>query len=248
MTEARDLERDRLFARYSDTKIAADRDSLLASYTPLANFFANRYSRRGVDLEDLRQVAQLGLVAALDRFDPEVGVKFATFAGRTIDGELKRYFRDKTWAVRVPRSLKEISVEVRDAAALLTSELGKSPTVPQLAEVTGHSEDVVIEALDVQSSGYRAHSLEAPVGSEDGLTIGDGLASERREIEISDIKMAVESMLLTLEDRERRILKLRFFEDKSQREIADELGISQMHVSRIIRTTLEGLRTELDPS
>lgn len=246
MTTARDVERDELFANFLESRNTRDRDYLLASYTPLAHFFAGRYSKRGVDLEDLRQVAQLGLVAALDRFDPSLGVKFSTFAGRTIDGELKRYFRDKTWAVRVPRSLKEISIEVRKVASELTAETGKSPTVPDLVEATGHTSDVIIEALNVQSTGYRADSLEAPLGSSDGLTIGDGLASSRRDIETSDIQMAVQSMLGTLDERDRKILEMRFFDDRTQQEIADEVGLSQMHVSRILRDTLERLRAEID--
>lgn len=133
MTEERDSAREQLFAEYFDTGSDRARAELIESYAPLAEFFAGRYRNRGAESEDLRQVAQLALIKALDRFDPDVGVKFSTFAGRTIDGELKRYFRDKTWTVRVPRALKELSADVRKTADQLALEHGRAATVDEIA-------------------------------------------------------------------------------------------------------------------
>ncbi|MBT8240644.1 MAG: SigB/SigF/SigG family RNA polymerase sigma factor [Acidimicrobiia bacterium] len=238
-------ERDELFERWAAHPTPELRNEIAESFAPLAEFFANRYKNRGAEPEDLRQVAHLALVAAVDRFDPAYGVKFSTFAGRTIDGELKKYFRDKTWAVRVPRGLKEISIEVRNAADRFNADHDRAPKVHELAELTGHSDDVIIEALDVQATAYRAESLNKPAGDGDGLTLGETLESGARGIEVAEIQLAVRSMLDELPERERTIVLLRFFENKSQQEIADQIGVSQMHVSRLLRTTLQELREKL---
>ncbi|NNF55782.1 MAG: SigB/SigF/SigG family RNA polymerase sigma factor [Acidimicrobiales bacterium] len=245
MTPELEEGREDLFQRYASDPTEAVRNELVESYIPLAEFFAKRYKNRGAEQEDLRQVAKLALVGSVERFDPTIGVKFSTFAGRTIDGELKRYFRDKMWAVRVPRSLKERSIAVRKANDRLAIDLGRPPTIAELGADLDLEADEVIEALEVQTTGFRADSLERPVGDSDGLSLGDLLPGDAKGIEHSEIQMAVRTLLEALPARERKILVMRFFEEKSQQEIADEIGVSQMHVSRLLRKTLEDLRERM---
>lgn len=244
--EARASERRRLFDAYAAEPSEANRNAIVESFVPLALYFAGRYGNRGADDADLRQVAMLALVKAVDRFDPAVGVKFSTFAGRTIDGEIKRYFRDATWSVRVPRSLQERSLVVRSLVDELSLRLGSSPTVTQIAEEAGLEPDEVIEALDVQQS-YRAASLETGRTSEDGPSraTARALATTDLEVERLDTKLAIRELLETLPERERTILELRFDEQLSQTEIASRVGVSQMHVSRLIRRSLEELRARM---
>lgn len=245
MTERDDARRNALFGELRATGSERVRNELVESYAPLAEFFAKRYRNRGAEDDDLRQVAKLALVKAVDRFDPEFGVQFSTFAGRTIDGELKRHFRDKTWSVRVPRGLQELSLEVRGVVDRLSTELGRPPTVPELVDATGFETDDVIAALDVQTA-YRARSLDRPAGSEeDGASLGASLGGQDHGFEQTEVAIAVRSLLDTLPDRERRILELRFFEEMSQSDIAEVVGISQMHVSRLIRRSLEQLKAYL---
>lgn len=246
MIEERDALRDRLFAEYFETGSKRARAELIESYAPLAEFFAGRYRNRGVESEDLRQVAQLALIKALDRFDPAVGVKFSTFAGRTIDGELKRYFRDKTWTVRVPRALKELSADVRRTADQLALEYGRAATVDEIADHLGVDVDSVLEALDVKAA-YRPTSLDRPAGVEgDSSTIGDLVGGDDPALARREAKMTVRTLLATLPERERTILELRFYGDYSQSEIAERVGVSQMHVSRLLRRSFERLRGQLE--
>ncbi len=245
MSKDRPEGREELFLRYAENPTEAIRNELVESFIPLAEFFAKRYQNRGAEQEDLRQVAKLALVGSVERFDPSVGVKFSTFAGRTIDGELKRYFRDKMWAVRVPRSLKERSIAVRRANDRLAAEFGRPPTIAELSADLDLGDDEVIEALEVQSTAFRADSLERPVGGADSQSLGDLLPSTASGIELSEIQMSVRSMLETLPEREQRILIMRFFEERSQQEIAASIGVSQMHVSRLLRKTLEDLRERI---
>ena len=211
----------------------------------MAEYFANRYKRSGSDNDDLRQVAQLALLKAIDRFDLTQGAGFSTFAGRTIDGELKRYFRDKTWAVRVPRSLQEAGLAVRNAADELALEQGRPATVPELADRTGLETDVVVQALDVQSA-VQAASIDKPAASDgEGHSVADLLGSVDANIERTDTSITIRSVLDRLPERERRIVELRFYGERTQQEIADEIGISQMHVSRLLRQALTMLRSEL---
>ncbi len=246
MTEERDLQRERLFADFFENGSVQARGALIESYGPLAEFFAGRYRNRGADSEDLRQVAQLALIKALDRFDPEVGVKFSTFAGRTIDGELKRYFRDKTWTVRVPRALKELSADVRRTADQLAMEHGRAATVDEIAGQLGVEVDSVIEALDVKGA-YRPTSLDRPAGVEgDSSTIGDLVGGDDPAMARQEATMTVRTLLATLPERERTILELRFYEDCSQSEIAERVGVSQMHVSRLLRRSFDRLRGQLE--
>lgn len=235
-----EVDRSVLFERFARTGAEADRNALVEAHLGLAEFFAKRYRNRGVADDDLRQVARLALVQAVDRFDPEVGVEFSTFAGRTIDGTLKRHFRDTAWSVRVPRSLQELSVEVRRTSNELSVQLGRSPTIAELAEATGRDADLVVEALEADQA-YRADSLDVP-DDEGGVTspgsVDGGYA--RRETQL-----VVRELIASFPERERRILELRFDHEKSQSEIAEELGISQMHVSRLLRRCFEQMRARL---
>lgn len=243
MAERDEARRIELFEELARTGSVEARNELVESYAPLAEFFANRYKQQATDPEDLRQVAHLALVKAVDRFDHTFGVQFSTFAGRTIDGELKRYFRDRTWAVRVPRSLKETALEIRNLVEELSTEKGRPPTVPELAAATGYDLDLIVQALDVQTA-QRAKSIDEPVGSDgESIPLGSALGSEDRSFDRTEIVMTMQSMLAELDDRDRRILELRFYEDLTQQEIADRLGMSQMHVSRLLRSALELLRT-----
>ena len=208
----------------------------------LAEYLARRFAGRGENIEDLTQVAMIGLLNAIDRFDPDREVQFTTYAAVTIVGELKRHFRDKGWSVRVPRRLGEIGLRVNRALGELWQELGRSPTVAELAARIEVSEDQVLEAMEAMQA-YSASSLDAPIG-EDGLTHADLLADEDEPLERLEGWETVAPMIRRLPARERRILYLRFFLGRTQSEIAKELGISQMHVSRLLAQTLTALRRE----
>jgi RNA polymerase sigma-B factor len=245
MAERDEQRRRELFEQLAATGSIDTRNELAESYAPLAEYFAKRYKNRAHDGDDLSQVAQLALLKAIDRFDVTVGVAFATFAGRTIDGELKRYFRDHSWTIRVPRSLQEASLAVRAAAEQLTMENGVAPTVPELAERTGLDGDLVLQALDVRSA-LQVESIDKPVARDgDTVSVAATLGEEDEALERSEARMAMRSLLKTLPDRERTIVELRFYDRLSQQQIADRMGISQMHVSRLLRGALESLRSEL---
>ena len=243
MAERDEGRRQALFAELAATGSIEARNELVESFAPLAEYFANRYRREAADHQDIRQVAQLALVRAVDRFDPEVGVAFSTFAGRTIDGELKRHFRDRSWAVRVPRSLQEAAIQVRRTANELAVELGRAATVDDLVERTGLDAETVIQALDVRVSARQARSLDQPVGGDaDGAIVSDTIGQRDPSFEQTDVKLAIRGLIEDLPERERRIVELRFYDELTQQEIADRLGISQMHVSRLLRRTLEAMR------
>jgi RNA polymerase sigma-B factor len=236
---ASDAEAEEAFRRLPD---ADARDLLVARYLPLAEHLARRFAGRGESADDLQQVASVGLVHAIDRFDPDREVRFTTFATVTIVGELKRHFRDKGWSVRVPRNLQEAALQVNRALGELWQELGRSPTTRELAARTHLSVDEVLEATDA-ARAYSASSLDAPVG-EAGTTQGDLLEASDDPIEASDAWMEIEPALERLPERERRIVFLRFFKGMTQSEIAEEIGISQMHVSRLLTQTLARLRED----
>ncbi len=244
MAERDEERRRQLFEELAATGSTKVRNELVESYIPLAEYFANRYRKRAAADEDIRQVAQLALVKAVDRFDPSYGVQFSTFAGRTIDGELKRYFRDKSWSVRVPRSLQEMALEVRGAVDRLSLELGRPPSIDELSEATGHDPELVLQALDVQTA-QRAQSIDRPAGDDGSATIASLLGGTDRNFERSEAMLAVRSLLDTLPERERAIVEMRFFEELTQQAIADRMDISQMHVSRLLRRALESLRGQL---
>ncbi len=229
-----------LLARRDDPRA---RRELVDAYDRLAVRLAMRYRGRGEPIDDLEQVARLGLVNAIERFDAGHQVKFATFATRTIVGELKRHLRDKTWSVRVPRSLQERWMESSRAAEDLTHRLGRSPTIDEIALEIGASREDVLEAMDA-GSAYTAGSLDAPVGSDDSgsATVGDLLGDLDERLEMAGPWAAAADAIKALPDRERTILMMRFFDDRSQSEIAEAVGISQMHVSRLLRRTLDDLK------
>ena len=222
------------FRAYRAAPTQERRNALVADHLGLARSLARRFAGRGEPLDDLEQVAFEGLVKAVERFDADRGSSFAAFAVPTIVGEIKRHFRDHTWATKVPRAAKELSTRITATTESLSSQLCRAPTVPELAEALGVAEDVVIEALDARTA-YRPGSLSAPTDRDGGRTLGDSLASDDRGFGTVDARLTVERLLSALPARERRILELRYFEELSQDQIAERVGISQMHVSRLLR-------------
>jgi RNA polymerase sigma-B factor len=235
------------FLEYRRTGDRALRNKLVEYHRHLADYFVKRYARRGVPTDDLRQLALMAIIHAVERFDPEVGVAFSTFASRTIDGELKRYFRDRTWSVRPPRRAQELHLELRRADEELTHELGRSPTVPEMAGALGISEDHVLEALEA-GVAHQATSLDQPApGDEDGAPRSDRLlaSTDSGYLQV-DHQIIVRELVADLPERERTIIYLRFFENLTQPEIAERVGVSQSYLSRVLRRTLLDLRARLD--
>ncbi|MBA3739186.1 MAG: RNA polymerase sigma factor SigF [Actinobacteria bacterium] len=220
------------------------RERLIRSHLGLVEYLARRFSGRGEPLDDLVQVATIGLVKAVDRFDPEREVEFSTYATPTIVGELKRHFRDKGWAVRVPRRLQELNLRLDSVIGRLSQDLQRSPTVAEIAEAAGTTEDEVLEGLDA-AHAYTLISLDAQIG-EDGLSYHDQIGDDDEALEALEDRVSVGPLLKQLAPRERRMLYLRFFKGLTQSEIADRLGISQMHVSRLLAKTLAVLREGLE--
>jgi len=223
----------------------AAREKVLVELMPLVRALASRYAGRGEPLEDLVQVGSLGLIKAVDRFDVDRGVEFSSYAVPTIVGEIRRHFRDKAWAMHVPRRLKELSVRLSRVLDELTTELGRSPTVAELAEATGVEEEDVIDALD-SAHAYSTRSLQAPFDEEGEDNLFDKLGVEEQGYgEVEDTAL-VDAGLDALNERERRIVQLRFFDEMTQSQIAAELGISQMHVSRLLRRALTTMRGRIE--
>jgi RNA polymerase sigma-B factor len=218
------------------------RDELIERYMPLARSLALRYRRASEPLDDLVQVAGVGLVKAVDRWDPDRGLAFSSYAVPTILGELRRYFRDATWDVRPARDLQELCLAVEDARETLWGKLGRSPTVADMAERLGRSQEDIVEALQA-TEGRSVRSLDAPVHDEEegSASAGDLIGQTDSEYARVEAGVTVERLASILDDRAREILRLRFEEDLLQSEIADRVGCSQMHVSRIIRSSLEKL-------
>jgi RNA polymerase sigma-B factor len=221
------------------------REALVVRFLPLAEYFARRFTGRGESIEDLQQVASLGLLHAIDRFDTERGVQFSTYAAATIVGEIKRHFRDKGWAIRVPRNLQESALRVNRLLSQLWQELGRSPTVAEIAERADLAEEEVLEAIDAVQA-YSTGSLDAPT-TEGSPTPAETLGEEDPLFELAEGWSSVAPTIRALPARERQILYLRFFEGLTQSEIAQRIGISQMHVSRLLGQTLELLRRQVDP-
>ncbi len=222
------------------------RARLVEMYLPLAKYLAQRFRNRGEPLDDLIQVANLGLLKSIDRFDPQHGAAFTTYAIPMITGELKRHFRDKCWDVRVPRRVQEIRMQISRVTEELTHTLGRSPTVADLAAHLDATEEEVIEGIEA-GQAYRNLSLDAPVrGGEDGVTgLVDLLGNTDAAIEQVEAREALRPLLARLPLREQRIVTMRFFGNLTQSQIAAELGISQMHVSRLLTAALAKLRTAL---
>lgn len=229
-----------LFRRYAADPTRRKRNELVEAHLGLAHHFAARFRSPSMAAEDLHQVAMVGLVKAVDRFDPERGVAFSTFAGRTIEGELKRHFRDASWGVRVPRSTKELHLAVRRAADDLSQSLGRAPTVSELAGHVDASVDDVLGALGA-AAAQRPESIDAPAGGEGDEDRAARLAVEE-DFGAVDRADQVERLMDVLDEREREIVRLRFYERLTQDEIADRVGISQMHVSRLLRRSFEAMR------
>jgi len=233
----------RLFRELRESEDPEIRTRLIESHLGLVEYLARRFSGRGEPLDDLVQVATIGLVKAVDRFDPDRNVEFSTYATPTIVGELKRHFRDKGWAVRVPRRLQELNLRVGPVIAKLSQELQHSPTVAEIAAAAGATQDEVLEALD-SAHAYSLISLDAGT-NEEGLSYHEQIGDLDEALEALEDRVSVAPLLRQLPPRERRMLHLRFFKGLTQSEIAEELGISQMHVSRLLAKTLATLRAGL---
>jgi RNA polymerase sigma-B factor len=224
---------------------AALRDQVIESWLPLAQHLANRFAGRGEPIEDLFQTATVGLIKAVDKFDPERGVEFAAYAIPTIIGEIKRHFRDRTWDIRVPRRLQELRLSLSEATSTLLQSLGRSPTVADLAHHLGITEEEVLEGLE-GARAYNAVSLSTPTTDGDRATeLGDLLGTEDVEFELAELRVALGPALAALDQREQRILTLRFYGNMTQSQIAEQVGVSQMHVSRLLARSLAALREKL---
>jgi RNA polymerase sigma-B factor len=244
--ELRSREDRRLLERLHRTGDPQAREQLVERFLPLARQLARRYQHGGEQLDDLVQVASLGLLKAIDRFDPERTTAFSSFAVPTILGELKRHFRDKGWSVRVPRDLQELAVRVDRVSDELARELGRAPTLAEVAERTGGSTEQVLEAREA-AGAYRAVSLDRPRDDEeDEGGMGDIVGIEDPGFGVAEDAATVERLMRVLSAREREVLRLRFAEDLTQSEIGARVGVSQMHVSRLIRQAVAQLRDEAE--
>jgi RNA polymerase sigma-B factor len=232
-----------LFARWQEHGDRAAREALVQRYMPLARSLARRYDRSSEPYEDLTQVASLGLLKALDRFDPSRGPSFASFAIPTILGEMRRYFRDSGWSLHVPRGDKERALKVRDAQEAFANEHGHAPTVHQLAQYLELESEAVIGGL-LAIQAYESLSLDAPRpgGEDDSITYGDAVGHEDERFELIELDATVVAVLDRLPAREREILRMRFVEELTQTQIAARVGVSQMQVSRLLRRSLDQLR------
>ena len=234
-----------LLRRYHQDGDLQAREQLIERYMSLVRSLARRYSYRGEQLDDLVQIGAIGLIKAIDRFDLDRGVELTTYATPNIIGEIKRHFRDKGWSVRVPRGLQELNVQVSKLIEQLTVQLGRSPTIAELAEAAGVEEEAVLEALE-SGRAYSSVSLSTGASDDEGeLDPLESLGSEEHEYEVSEDRAVLAPGFKVLDERERRILHLRFFRGLTQSQIADQIGISQMHVSRLIRRSLEKIREEI---
>ena len=221
------------------------REELVEAHLPLVEYLARRFRNRGEPLDDLVQVATIGLIKSVDRFDLDRGVEFSTYATPTIVGEIKRHFRDKGWAIRVPRRLQELKLSLTKATSELSQKNGRSPTVAELAGHLGMSEEEILEGLE-SANAYSAVSLDAPDGGDDDSpAVADSLGMMDDALEGVEYRESLKPLLEQLPPREKRILMLRFFGSMTQSKIASELGISQMHVSRLLARTLAQLRSGL---
>ena len=242
---ARDLFAELAKLPESDVHRQRVRDELVEMHLPLVEYLARRFRNRGEPLDDLVQVATIGLIKSVDRFDLERGVEFSTYATPTIVGEIKRHFRDKGWAIRVPRRLQELKLSLAKATSELSQRNGRAPTVAELAEHLEMSEEDVLEGLE-SANAYSAVSLDAPdSGDDDSPAVADSLGTHDESLEGVEYRESLKPLLEKLPAREKKILLLRFFGNMTQSQIAAELGISQMHVSRLLARTLAQLREGL---
>lgn len=245
MTSVTDRSVETLLIAYHRDGDRDARERALIELMPLVRALASRYAGRGEPLEDLVQVGLLGLIKAVDRFDVDRGVEFTSYAIPTVVGEIRRHFRDRAWAMHVPRRLKELSLRVSRTLDQLTTDLGRSPTIAELAEATGVEEEDVIDALD-SSNAYSTRSLQAPFEDGGDENLSDKLGVEDSGYEEVEDGALVAAGLGALDERERRIVELRFYEEMTQSQIAAEVGISQMHVSRLLRRALGKMRGRIE--
>ncbi len=236
------------FADYRTSGDRRVRNQLVEAHMGVADYYVKHYSGRGVAADDLRQVALLTILRAVDRFDPDMGVEFSTFASRTVEGELKRYFRDRTWTVRPPRRAQELHLALRRAEEDLAQRLGRSPTVNELAAELDDTVDHVLEAMEA-GVAHQGSSLDQTARGSDeseGSSIAERvLATNEIGFSRIDGQMVLEQLLEGLDERDRRVIQLRFYENKTQEEIAEEIGVSQSYLSRILRRVLLDLRERL---
>lgn len=237
-----------LFRRYKEDGDMEAREQLVMSHLNLVRFLANKFKNRGEPLDDLVQVGYLGLLKAIDRFDPDRGLEFTTYATPTILGEIKRHFRDKGWSVRIPRRLQELSAKVNQATDTLTTQFQRSPTIQEIADYLDASLDEVLEAME-SSSAYSSVPLEGTGSSEndDAPSVIDRYGSEDNELAFTDDRLVIEEALKGFSPREREVIELRFLKGMTQIEIAEQLGISQVQVSRLLRRTLKKIQDKIDP-
>lgn len=237
-----------LFRRYKEEGDVEAREKLVMSHMNLVRFLANKFKNRGEPLDDLIQVGYLGLLKAIDRFDPSRGLEFTTYATPTIMGEIKRHFRDKGWSVRVPRRLQELSAKVNQATDMLTTELQRSPKIEEIAEYLDASVDEVLEAME-SSSAYSSVPLEGTGNNDndDAPSVLDRYATEDSALNFTDDRLIIEEALKGFSPREREVIDLRFLQGMTQIEIAEQLGISQVQVSRLLRRTLKKIQDKIDP-
>jgi RNA polymerase sigma-B factor len=220
------------------------RERTINAFAPLARYLANRYHGRGEPLDDLVQTAMIGLIKAVDRYDPSRGVEFVGYAIPTIIGEVKRHFRDRTWDVRVPRRLQELRQVIAEANAVLYHQLGRSPTVADIATHLDLTEEQVLEGLE-GARAYNSVSLSAPVSSDSGAELGDMLGGPDPQFALAELRIALEPALATLDPREQKIVVLRFYGNLTQSQIAEQIGVSQMHISRLLSRAMAKLRGRL---
>ena len=237
-----------LFRRYKEEGDVEAREKLVMSHMNLVRFLANKFKNRGEPLDDLIQVGYLGLLKAIDRFDPSRGLEFTTYATPTIMGEIKRHFRDKGWSVRVPRRLQELSAKVNQATDVLTAELQRSPKIEEIAEYLDASVDEVLEAME-SSSAYSSVPLEGTGNNDndDAPSVLDRYATEDSALNFTDDRLIIQEALKGFSPREREVIDLRFLQGMTQIEIAEQLGISQVQVSRLLRRTLKKIQDKIDP-
>jgi RNA polymerase sigma-B factor len=246
MSNAARASREReLLRRFHEQGDQSARDELAEEMLPLARALAGRYAGRGEPIDDLVQVACIGIMKAIDGFDLDREVRFSSYATPTVLGEIKRYFRDKTWAMRVPRGMQELQLEIARARDKLTNQLGRSPNVQELAEAVDAPFEEVLQTIQSQDA-RRTRSLQEPVGED--MTLADSVGGLDPEMGRAEMRVLLEDAFDVLSDRDQEVLRLRFAEDLTQTEISKRIGVSQMQVSRLIRQSLARLRMDLERS
>ena len=241
-----EAEAECLFARFSESQDPADRERLVAMHENLVRYLAAKFANRGEPLDDLVQVGMIGLINAIDRFEPERGIKFSTYATPTVVGEIKRYFRDRAWNLKVPRWLQELNLQVAKANDLLAQQLGRSPTIEEIAEHVGCKEEEALDAMEL-GNAYETVSLDSRLALEGDapLTLNDSIGVQDVDLDQIESYDDLKEAVAQLDNREKMIIYLRFFQDLSQTEVARRLNISQMHVSRLQHKALRRLKEML---